>query len=305
MKKIIKILSLLLIPVGAFAQLAPVTSQYILNPLIINPAFAGNRGALNISAFFRRQWVGIPGAPETTSFIADAPMLDNKIGLGISLINDRVGVTKETQFVTNYAYKLNLGKGTLSLGLGAGFTATNTAWSDLIVLDPGDEAYLVDTRLFVIPNFSFGAYYSYDRHFAGFSIPRFLSYSFSSDKNKYTAQIDPAQYSYMFMYGYIFDLSDKVNFIPSTLISLSPGRTVLIDVNGYFTFNNRFWVGASYKNGRSFAGLLQFEINNQLRIAYSYDFDFGKLGTYSNGSHEIMLRYEFRYKVDVPSPLIF
>jgi type IX secretion system PorP/SprF family membrane protein len=305
MKKIIKILSFLLVPLGAFGQLAPVTSQYILNPLIINPAFAGNRGALNVSAFFRRQWVGIPGAPETTSFIADAPMFDNKIGLGLSLVNDRVGVTKETQLVTNYAYKLNLGKGTLSFGLGVGLTATNTAWSDLIVLDPGDEAYLVDSRLFVIPNFSFGAYYSNDRHFAGFSIPRFLSYNFSSDKNKYTVQVDPSQYSYMFMYGYIFDLSDKVNFIPSTLISLSPGRDVLIDVNGYFTFNNRFWVGASYKSGRSFAGLFQFEINSQLRIAYSYDFDYGKLGTYSNGSHEIMLRYEFRYKVDVPSPLIF
>lgn len=305
MKKIIKVLSFLLIPIGAFAQLAPVTSQYILNPLIINPAFAGNRGALNISAFFRRQWVGIPGAPETTSFIADAPMFDNKIGLGFSLINDRVGVTKETQLVTNYAYKLNLGKGTLSLGLGAGLTTTNTAWSDLIVLDPGDEAYLVDTRIFVIPNFSFGAYYSYDRHFAGFSIPRFLSYNFSSDKNKYTVQIDPTQYSYMLMYGYIFDLSDKVNFIPSTLISFSPDRNVLIDLNAYFTLNDRFWIGGSYKNGRSFAGLFQVQINNQIRVAYSYDFDTGKLGTYSNGSHEIMLRYEFRYKVDVPSPLIF
>ncbi len=305
MKKIVKVLSFLLIPFGAFGQVAPVTSQYILNPLIINPAFAGNRGALNLSAFFRRQWVGIPGAPETISFIADAPVFDNKVGLGFSLVNDRIGVTKETQLVTNYAYRLNLSKGTLSFGLGAGITTTNTAMSDLIVLDPGDEAYLVDSRLFVIPNFSFGVYYSYARHFAGFSIPRFLGYNFSSEKNKYTVQVDPSQYSYMFMYGYIIDLSDKVNLIPSTLVSISPGRTVLVDLNAYVTFNNRFWLGASYRSGRSYAGLFQFEINNQLKIAYSYDFDYGKLGTYSNGSHEIMLRYEFRYKVDVPSPLIF
>ena len=305
MKKIVKVLSLLLIPIGAFGQLVPVTSQYILNPLTINPAFAGNRGALNLSAFFRKQWVGIPGAPETTSFIADAPIMDNKVGVGFSLISDRIGVTKETQFVTNYAYRLNLGKGILSLGLGAGITTTNTAWSDLIVIDPGDEAYLVDSRLFVIPNFSFGVYYKSGRQFGGFSIPRFMSYNFSSDKNKYTVKVDPNHYSYMLMYGYIFDISEKVNFIPSTLITLSPGGKFLMDLNGYFTFNDRFWVGVSYKTSQSFAGLFQFQINNQLRIAYTYDYDFGKLGSYSNGSHEIMLRYEFRYKVDVPSPLIF
>jgi type IX secretion system PorP/SprF family membrane protein len=305
MKKIIKVLSLLLIPIGASGQLAPVTSQYMLNPLTINPAFAGNKGALNLSAFFRKQWVGIPGSPETASIIADAAIMDGQVGVGFSLINDRVGVTRETQFFTNYSYKLKLGEGILSLGLGAGLATTNTAWSDLIVLDPGDESYLVDSRLFVIPNFSFGAYYKSGRHFGGFSIPRFLSYNFSSDKNKYTVQVDPHQYSFLFMYGYIFDISDKVNFIPSTLINLSPGGKFLMDINGYFTINNRFWVGASYKTTRSFVGLFQVQINNQLRAAYSYDFDYGKLGKYSNGSHEIMLSYVFHYKVDVPSPLIF
>jgi len=68
---------------------------------------------------------------------------------------------------------------------------------------------------------------------------------------------------------------------------------------------DKFWAGVSYRNGRSFAGLFQFQDNNQLRIAYTYDFDIGRIGQYSNGSHEIMLRYEFRYKIDVANPLIF
>jgi len=221
------------------------------------------------------------------------------------LVSDRIGVTKETQLNTTYSYKIALKKGTLSLGLGAGLTATNTAWSQLVVLDPGDEQYLADSRLFIVPNFSFGAYYTYQKHFAGFSIPKLISYKFNFDKNKYSIQPDPRQYNFMLTYGYIFDLTKKVSFIPSTLLTYSPSGQFLIDMNAYFTFYNRFWAGASYRNGRSFTGLVQVQINNQLRLAYTYDFDFGKLGTYSSGSHEIGIRYEFRYKVDVASPLIF
>ena len=305
MKTIIKILFLLLIPIGLFGQLTPVTNQYVLNPLTINPAYAGNRGALNIAAFYRRQWVGITGAPETITLAADAPLLDAKLGLGLIITSDKIGVTKETHYSTNYAYKIGLGEGNLSFGLGAGLITTNTAWSDLVVLDPGDEHYLVDSRVFVVPDFSFGAYYSYHNYFAGFSIPKLLGYNFDFDKNKYTLKVNPGQYYYLFNTGYVFNLTAKSKFFPSTLVTFSPGQKLLYDINAHFSFFDRLWVGASYRNNRSIAGLLQFAINNQLRVAYTYDFDFGRLGRYSSGSHEIMLRYEFRYKVNVVNPLIF
>jgi type IX secretion system PorP/SprF family membrane protein len=288
MKKLIKTIFFLLIPIGVSGQLTPVTNQYILNPLTINPAYAGNRGALNIAAYYRRQWVGIPGAPVTMTLSADAPFLDNKIGLGLIIISDKVGVTREKQIISNYAYKVNLGGGNLSFGLGAGITTTNTAWSDLVVLDPGDEFYLINSRLYVVPNFSFGTYYTYNNYFAGFSIPKFLSYKFNFDKNKY-----------------IYTLSPKFKLFPSTLLTFTPKEKILFDINAHVNYLDRFWGGVSYRNGRSFAGLFQFQVNNQLKVAYTYDFDFGKLRTYSNGSHEIMVRYEFRYKVDVVNPLIF
>src|SRR5659263_99362 len=104
MKRIIKSFILLLVPLSLAGQLAPVTSQYVLNPLGINPAYAGNRGALNIAAFYRRQWAGITGAPETITLAADSPLLDAKLGLGLIITSDKIGVTKETQFSTNYAY---------------------------------------------------------------------------------------------------------------------------------------------------------------------------------------------------------
>jgi type IX secretion system PorP/SprF family membrane protein len=305
MKRIIKIIFWLLIPLSLSGQLTPVSNQYVLNPLTINPSYAGNRGALNIAAFYRKQWIGITGAPETMTLAIDAPLMDAKLGLGLIIVNDKIGVTKETQINTSYSYKISMRDGILSFGLGAGIITTNTAWSDLVVLDPGDEYKLIDSRVFVVPDFSFGAYYSYHNYFAGFSIPKLLGYRFDFDRNKYTLKVNPGQYYYLFNTGYVFSISPKLKFFPSTLLTFSPGEKLLYDVNAHFNLYDRLWAGASYRSNRSVAVLLQFAINNQLRVAYTYDFDLGKLGRYSYGSHEIMLRYEFRYKVNVVNPLIF
>ncbi len=305
MKKLFRILIFLLVPLSLAGQQPPVTNQYILNPLSINPAYAGNRGALNIAAFYRKQWVGIPGAPETMTLAMDAPVLDGKLGLGLIVVNDKIGVTRATQFSSNYAYRISMGDGLLSFGLGAGLITTNTAWSDLVVLDPGDEIYLSDSRAYYVPDFSFGVYYSYRNYFAGLSIPKLLGYGFDYPENKYTLSVDPGQYYYLFNTGYIFTLSQKTKFFPSALLSYSPGDRLLYEVNAHFNLFDRLWVGASYRSERSVTGLLQFSINNQVKAAYSYDFDFGDLRTYTSGSHEIMLRYEFRYRVEVVNPLIF
>jgi type IX secretion system PorP/SprF family membrane protein len=305
MKKIIKTLFFLIIPIVVSGQLTPVTNQYVLNPLTINPAYAGGRDAMNIAAFYRRQWVGIAGAPETFTLAIDAPFLDSKLGLGIIIMSDKIGVTKETRFSSYYAYKISIGEGNLSFGLGAGLMSTNTAWSDLTVPDPGDEYFLIDSHVFVVPDFSFGVYYFYHNYFAGISIPKLLAYKYNFDKNKYSMRFDPNQYNYLFNTGYVINLSPSLRFFPSTLVSFSPGGRLLYDINAHFIISDRFWFGASYRNNRSVAGLLQFAINSQLRVAYTYDFDFGTLRQYSNGSHEVMIRYVFRYKVDVDNPLIF
>ncbi len=296
---------LVLITITLSGQLSPVSNQYVLNPLTINPAYAGSRGALNLAAFYRRQWVGIAGSPETMTFAADAPIFDSKLGVGLIVTNDKLGVTKETQFHSTYAYKINMGKGNLSFGLGAGLITTNTAWSDLVVIDPGDDYYLINSRVFVVPDFSFGVFYSYQNIFAGLSVPKLLAYKFDFNKNKYTLAFSPDQNYYLLNAGYFITLSSKMKILPSTLVSFSPGEKLLYDVNAHLNYMDRFWFGASYRNNRSLAALFQFAVNNQLKFAYTYDFDFGKIGRYSNGSHEIMFRYEFKYKVDVVNPLIF
>ena len=230
MKRYFYLTIILLIPVCLSGQIKPVSDQYILNPLTINPAYAGNREALNVAAFYRQQWVGITGAPETMTFAMDAPLSGAKLGLGLVIINDKIGVTKETSFNSNYSFKVNIKEGMLSFGLGAGLITTNTAWSELVAVDPGDEDFMVDSKIFAVPDFSFGLYYSYHNYFAGFSIPKLLSYNFQSDKNKYSIKSDPKNYYYLFNTGYLFDISQKVRFFPSTLVSFSPGEKIIFDV---------------------------------------------------------------------------
>ena len=116
MKSIVQIFILLLIPSSLSGQLTPVTNQYVLNPLTINPAYAGNRGAFNIAAFYRRQWVGIAKAPETMTLAMDVPLFASKLGLGLIVTNDKFGVTKETQISSNYAYKIETREGVYPLG---------------------------------------------------------------------------------------------------------------------------------------------------------------------------------------------
>jgi len=305
MRKIIRILFLLFIPVSLFGQITPLTSQYVLNPLVLNPAAAGNRGVLNVAAFYRKQWVGVNGSPETMTFTADAPFRDDRMGLGLIVMSDKIGITKETHLKADYSYKIAVGKGTLSFGLGAGLAVTNTAWSKSIVLDPEDDLILTDDKGFVVPAFSFGTYYSDQRYFAGFSIPKLLGYKYNVEKQKYVINNNMGEYYYLFNTGYLFDLSPGLKFLPSTLIAFSPGDKVLYDVNANFRVMDRFWFGASYRSNRSIIGMFQVQLNDQIRFAYTYDYDFAKLRTFSSGSHEVMIRYEFRYKVQAISPLNF
>ncbi len=314
MKKYLFPIILILLPLELLGQLTPVTDQYILNPMTINPSYAGNRGGLSVAAFYRQQWVGafyrqqwvgVSGAPRTMSLAVDAPVLSSRLGLGLYVVNDQIGVTKQTELMTSYAYRIPVGEGILAFGLGAGLVATNTAWSQLITLDPGDEYSLIDSRVFMVPDFSFGTFYSVKNYFIGFSIPRMLGYKFDFDRNKYSLRVEPGQYNFILNSGYIFPLGQKARFMPSALVSYSPGDKLLYDASAHFIIYDRLWLGATYRSTGSVTALAQFAINNQFKIAYSYNYDFGMLGTYSNGSHEVMLRYEFRYKVDVINPLVF
>ncbi|MCK4466418.1 MAG: type IX secretion system membrane protein PorP/SprF [Bacteroidales bacterium] len=303
-RSLLCILSIIL-PYLVCGQLCPLSNQYIFNALAINPAYSGSRETLSTSILYRNQWVGFEGSPETMTFSLHAPLRNDRIGIGLLLINDKIGVTNETGFIGNYAFRIDFGSGKLAFGLGAGLILINTAWTDLVAVDRDDELLMDNSTTFVLPDFSVGTYFNTNKYFIGFSLPLFLNHRFNPMTNKFKLHNDFSEYNYLINGGYIFEVKPDVKVLPSLLIRYNPGNSPQLDLNSHMIFKDKLWIGMSYRSKNTMVGMFQYQINNQFRVAYSYDFELGKLGRYNNGSHEIMLRYEFSYTIDVFSPRYF
>lgn len=279
------------------------SDQYILYPMLINPAFAGDRNALNLAGIYRQQWVGMKGAPETLTLTADFSAAKGKLGLGIKYQNERFGVNDLNNISSIYSYRIRTRNGELAFGLGAGLLSNRTAWSKLNAGELGDESFLIDSKTYWLPEFSFGMKYTHKSFLAGFSIPELLSYSFNNKNNKYSFKAAPSSYNYMLYVGNYFQLSPQTNLFASSLVGYSANDDLKYDLNLLAVLSEKIWFGGGYHSNNSVSGLVQFGISNQYKIAYSYQMNFGGISYASKGTHELMLRYEFRYKADVASPL--
>lgn len=294
--------------VEASAQSTVEFTQYVLNPMSINPAYAGGQDALNLSLFYGKRWSGIQGSPKNMTFSADAPFANHKLGLGLMLINEQFGVSKQNEISTNYAFRILSPQSVLSFGLGANIKLTNSTYSDLTALDPGDEIYLQDSKTYALANFSFGVHYAVKDFFVGFSIPQLLNYNFDVDEDRYLYQNDFDKYRFLLNTGYKIQVGNNFALVPSLLFQYSAfnkGNNFIYDVNALLNYQDILCLGGSYQNDRSFASLFQVKPNKQISIAYSFNYETGKLNRFTNGSHQIMLKYIFKYKVYAPNSLIF
>jgi type IX secretion system PorP/SprF family membrane protein len=307
MKMRIAIVSLLLVITicQADGQVIQISNQYLLNPLAINPAYAGLRGSLNLATMYRHQWVGIKDAPSNLTLVSDIALFGDKVGAGLSISNERYGITNQTRLASSYAYRIKMGLSTMAMGLGVAGNFTKSRNSELVAIDPGDEIYLSDNKVHFIPDFSLGFYYTYRSLFVGFSLPQFVTYNYSLSQKTNIMLNDPARYAYLLNFGNTFTVNSYMKLQPSALMIYNKTGGFQFDINCLINVLDRFGGGISYRNQRSLSGLLQFQFNNQFRMAYLYDFDLGKINRFSNGSHEIMIGYEFRYKADVTNPINF
>jgi type IX secretion system PorP/SprF family membrane protein len=291
--------------VTAFPQLQPLLDQYLLNGLAINPAYAGSQEALNIGLYARAQWVGFEGAPRDITFTLHTPMRDKHVSLGLMVMNDKLGSRTETGFLLNYAYRIDMWKGKLSFGLAAGLTSLSTDVNMLRYTDPGDGLLLNPGVRALLPEFSFGIYYYSNKFFSGLSMPLFLKHPFDEGTGKYRVSFNPSEMNYLLMAGYIFTLSDNFKLLPSMLLKTNPSNNTQLDLNCNLIFREKVWLGTSLRTNRNLTFLLQYQANRQLRVAYSYGYEFSELSSFQKGSHEVMLLYNFRYEVNVKSPRYF
>lgn len=306
MKKVVSILFLLFFSMMTFAQESPLTARYLLEPMTVTPAYAGSGSGFRSSMFHYNKWVGVEGSPVTNMISMDMPVDRDKIGLGLLFYNDKIGVTHENDIKINYAYRIGMKRGVLSLGLGLSVNFLRSSWSDLVTVDPGDDLYLVDSRLFVSPNVGFGAMYIADRFYMGFSIPQFLSteYNYTDDK-QILKNRGVEHYNYLVNTGVKFNLSKRWSMKPSVMMSYCkmPGFDIYAALN--VDYYDRVSLTVTYCSYNVLGAILQVGITNRFSMGYSYELDLNNIGRYNNGSHAFVLKYVLRNKVNVYNPLDF
>lgn len=295
-KKIIIIMALALIGSNLKAQQAPMYTHYMYNTLVVNPGYAGSRDALTVTALHRSQWVGFEGAPQTQTLTLHAPLKRERIGLGLSVMNDKIGPVNNTSVIADFAFIMKLtSKAKLALGLSSGVNIFQANLASLNLDQQNDPAFADNTSNRVTPDFGFGAYYSRERFYAGISTPNLLQNSYSQViQADGTTLIGKEQRHFFFIAGAMIRISDNVDFKPTTLVKATAGAPIQADLTASFILVKRLTLGGMYRTGDSFGGLVGFDLTNQLHVGYSYDWSYGiSSSKYNNGSHEIMLRYDF------------
>lgn len=278
-------------------------SQYMLHHGFINPGAIGNSNALNGAMFYRNQWTNMPGAPIVMGLNFNKPFTNGKNHLGFTVVHDRIGVSKNFEFTATYAYRMKLGVNKyLSLGLSATLALMQSNYSIVSTTDANDPIFSASTPTFVMPNSKFGAYYFSPKFYIGLSIPNLLENKVIYD-NTYTGvtEFNAKNLHYFLHTGYSFTLNENLDLNPSLLMKQVTGSPLSIDVNLQLMYKKKFGVGASFRTTNELIGLLNYQISQSFRLAYAYDFNWGQLGSFSRGSHELMLIFKFIEKKGIPA----
>jgi len=271
-----------------YSQQDPQYTQYMYNMYIVNPAYAGSEGTLNIGLLHRKQWVGLDGAPKTTVAAINAPIKKN-IGLGLSVFADEIGPVKEQNAFVDVSYTIQTSDyGNLAFGLKGGFTFLD---AQLSTLDLGDD---IPDDVFdndindSYANFGAGAFYYTDHFYAGLSMPNMLNQFHLNRKGGVISSASEKMHYYLTS-GYVFEMNDNLKLKPSVLLKGVKGAPLSIDLAGNVLINNKFELGVSWRIDDSLNALMNVEVANGFRIGYAYDYTLSNLGDFNSGSHEIIL----------------
>jgi len=274
----------------AQAQKEPQYTQYMYNIGSFNPAYVGTVETPEIIGLYRAQWVDIPGAPTTIRGGANIPFNNEKMGLGINIVNDVLGPSKQTYFDVAYSYEIQLSDDTkLSFGLNAGGSSLNLDYSEGTFEQGSDPSLLGGNYSSFYPTVGAGLFmYHEEDWYLGASVPNFLTDELYNDE---VATIVEDYMQLNVIGGYVFELSDRTKFKPAFLMNYLQGSPVTVNLSANFQFIDALTIGASYRFDNAVSGLAGFQISNAMFIGYSYDYNTNGLGEYSGGSHEAILKF--------------
>lgn len=271
-------------------------NHYIANQGLLNPAYNGTRDIISGLMIHRSQWIGLDGAPMNQALNVHGPIEDTNVGVGLALVNDRIGFTNTFDLFGAASYKIQLDRDAkfMSFGLQFGLSSLVYDGTKAIVGDMNDPVWAgKESKLNF--NFGFGSYYYTDDYFIGFSIPKFFSDQFDQNSSGFKNTID-FKNIHMYLYGgYIFDWY-PVKVKPTILMKEVYGAPLQFDVSANVLFAEQFWVGLSYRTISEMVFLFEYIINRQFTVRYAFDYPFSPINNYAKaGSHEVSLQFDFSF----------
>lgn len=306
-------------------------TQYIFNSLSVNPAYAGYKEEWFAQMALRSQWTGIQGAPRTGQISIDG-VLDpytKRMGLGLQITADKLGPQSANSAYVNYAYRIRLDDEDtrrLSFGVGVGLTQYGLDGSMLNPVDGGDQSLPVGKISNIIPDARFGVYYSSPKFYIGASVMDLFSKSYDNAIFRWSdgsnENIRRQRHMYLIT-GMLVDLNEDTKLRPSIMVKEDFKGPTSLDVGAMVIFGGKVWFGGAYRTGvktwnkkytdgqdlsqlNAISGIAQFYVDKRFRIGYSYDYALSKLGSISNGTHEITLGMTFpRKDIRLLSPRFF
>lgn len=301
MKRVYISLLLVLITTFCFGQSYPHYTMFMFNKLLYNPAYAGNKNMVTANGMYRQQWAGIDGAPRSFTVSVDGPVGSylsdfRRVATGILVSSEREGITRSTNFMGYYAYRIPFERSVLSFGLQAG---ANMYTANLSSLDPSqstDQLLSHDIRNRFLPNVGAGIYYSASNYYVSAAVPNLIE-NYYDNNNKENSDRAKQLRTYYVGGGYVFTLSEMLKLQPQALMRYASGSSYNLplnaDVNLSLIILDRLLVGATYRTDKSLEGILHMQVTDNISVGYAYDYSVSVLQPYNNGSHEITLSYDF------------
>lgn len=292
-KLIISAVLCLVIDQTTFAQQEPQFTQYFDNTLFVNPAYAGSRGVLNMTAIHREQWIGFEGRPRSTTFSIHSPLKYESVGVGLTMVNDQLGPITQRMVYGDFSYSLRFKERDrkLSFGLKGGFNMISVGSSQLVTTIDNDPKLIQSIRNTINPNFGFGMYYHTPRFFLGMSTPRIIEQSYGG-----VSSTNIERRHYFGIIGGVIKMNSDWKLRPTSQIKVTQGAPLSVDASITTIFKDKFWFGAMYRLGAAYGIFTQFMVNDQFKIGIASDFGTQALKNYNSGTFEMMLSYDFNFK---------
>lgn len=305
MKKLLLVLSILAGVATLKAQQDAQYSQFFLNRLTYNPAYAGSEDKICAMGLYRSQWLGFGSSSvglSPVTFLANvhAP-IGSKFGVGLNVTSDQLGYEQSINPMLSLSYKFAFkNQSVLAVGLGGGIMQKTLAGDKLKPLESGDGKIPSTPVAGIAPDFNLGVYYTmpnvwrFNDVYAGISATHLTQGNVTYNWSSY--QVDnPMKLHYYFMTGGSYSLSPSFALEPNILVKSDIAKTSA-DLNAMVMYNNKIRGGLTYRTADAVVVLVGYKFTPNLQLGYSYDLTTSKIINYSSGSHEIALKYCFMIK---------